>query len=148
MFVDVDRPKVWTNANGVSLSVSRPCFLAKSALNFSGADLPLWSLKLGWQRRPLCGGNGDATPEECTSSFFKNLLYFSKAFHRRYAPDYQERIWPRKTTSISFLSKTNKYLGRASSARGLRLCPRQLSNQSLRFLRKQQPQPHMTGTCP
>lgn len=55
MFVDVDRPKVWTNANGVSLSVSRPCFLAKSALNFSGADLPLWSLKLGWQ-----GGHSEA----------------------------------------------------------------------------------------
>jgi hypothetical protein len=48
MLADVDRPKVWTNTNGVSLSVL-DFFLAKRELNFSGADLPLWSLKLGWQ---------------------------------------------------------------------------------------------------
>ena len=71
MFVDVDRPKVWTNTNGVSLSVSRPCFLAKSALNFSGADLPLWSLKLGWQGGHSAGGNGDAYARRMYFKFFK-----------------------------------------------------------------------------
>jgi hypothetical protein len=48
MFVDIDRLKVWTNTNGVSFC-PWPCSLAKRELNFSGADLPLWSLKLGWQ---------------------------------------------------------------------------------------------------
>jgi len=40
-----------------------PVSSAKSALDFSGADLPLWSLKLGWQSGHSNGDNGDATPE-------------------------------------------------------------------------------------